>query len=139
MVLVCVLIAVWAVQATFNACEEGRIMASIDTMLTDEYVVVRNGSHVGISARNLIPGDVVVVRQGDRLAGDVRFVEVSSDAMFDRARLYGMYISSVVSLAANNVQANRSFSPPLSEQPRRAILIQTILGCEVQTASAVAV
>jgi hypothetical protein len=114
-------------------------MASIDTMLTDEYVVVRNGSHVGISARNLIPGDVVVVRQGDRLAGDVRFVEVSSDAMFDRARLYGMYISSVVSLAANNVQANRSFSPPLSEQPRRAILIQTILGCEVQTASAVAV
>jgi sodium/potassium-transporting ATPase subunit alpha len=89
MVLVCVLIAVWVVQAAFNACEDERVMASIDTMLTDECVVIRNGSYVGISARDLIPGDIVVVRKGDRLAGDVRFVKVSS-AMFDRARLYGM-------------------------------------------------
>jgi sodium/potassium-transporting ATPase subunit alpha len=37
----------------------------------------------------MVPGDVVIIKQGNKLPADVRFVEVSSDAMFDRAILTG--------------------------------------------------
>lgn len=64
-------------------------MASIGTMLPDQCLVIRNGSQASITANDLVPGDIVMVKQGNKLPADVRFVEVSSDAMFDRAILTG--------------------------------------------------
>ncbi|KAL5119505.1 hypothetical protein ACEQ8H_002570 [Pleosporales sp. CAS-2024a] len=90
--LACVLIAVWLIQAAFNAWQDwstSRVMASIGTMLPDQCIVIRNGSHSSISALDLVPGDVIVIKQGNKLPADVRLVEVSSDAMFDRAILTG--------------------------------------------------
>jgi sodium/potassium-transporting ATPase subunit alpha len=58
-------------------------------MLPDQCIVIRDGSHTAISAIDLVPGDIVVVKQGNKLPADVRFVEASSDAMFDRAILTG--------------------------------------------------
>lgn len=90
--LACVLIAVWLIQAAFNAWQDwstSRVMASIGTMLPDECIVIRNGSHASVSALDLVPGDIIVIKQGNKLPADVRFVEVSSDAMFDRAILTG--------------------------------------------------
>lgn len=91
--LACVLIAVWLIQAAFNAWQDwstSRVMASIGTMLPDQCIVIRNGSQCSISALDLVPGDVIVIKQGNKLPADVRLVEVSSDAMFDRAILTGM-------------------------------------------------
>jgi len=90
--LACVLIAVWIIQAAFNAWQDwstSRVMASIGTMLPDQCLVIRSGSQAGVSALDLVPGDVIVIKQGNKLPADVRFVEVSSDAMFDRAILTG--------------------------------------------------
>jgi|TARA_R110002003_G_scaffold645_3_gene20930 sodium/potassium-transporting ATPase subunit alpha len=90
--LACVLIAVWLIQAAFNAWQDwstSRVMASIGTMLPDQCIVIRNGSHVSISALDLVPGDTIVIKQGNKLPADVRLVEVSSDAMFDRSILTG--------------------------------------------------
>jgi len=90
--LACVLIAVWLIQAAFNAWQDwstSRVMASIGTMLPDQCIVVRNGSQTNISALDLVPGDVIVIKQGNKLPADMRFVEVSSDAMFDRSILTG--------------------------------------------------
>ncbi|KAH4073607.1 hypothetical protein HBI81_060200 [Parastagonospora nodorum] len=90
--LACVLIAVWLIQAGFNAWQDfstSRVMASIGTMLPDQCIVIRNGSHASISALDLVPGDIIVIKQGNKLPADVRLVEVSSDAMFDRAILTG--------------------------------------------------
>ncbi|KAJ8113514.1 hypothetical protein OPT61_g4374 [Boeremia exigua] len=90
--LACVLIAVWLIQAAFNAWQDwstSRVMASIGTMLPDQCIVVRNGSQASVSALDLVPGDIVIIKQGNKLPADVRFVEVSSDAMFDRAILTG--------------------------------------------------
>ncbi|KAF2031303.1 calcium ATPase [Setomelanomma holmii] len=90
--LACVLIAVWLIQAAFNAWQDwstSRVMASIGTMLPDQCIVIRNGSHASISALDFVPGDIIVIKQGNKLPADVRFVEVSSDAMFDRAILTG--------------------------------------------------
>jgi sodium/potassium-transporting ATPase subunit alpha len=95
--LACVLIAVWLIQAAFNAWQDwstSRVMASIGTMLPDQCIVIRNGSHVSISAMDIVPGDVIVIKQGNKLPADVRFVEVSSDAMFDRAILTGESVTS---------------------------------------------
>lgn len=91
--LACVLIAVFVIQAAFNAWQDwssARVMASIGTMLPDQCIVVRDGSRASISVLDLVPGDIVVIQQGNKLPADVRFVEVSSDAMFDRAVLTGI-------------------------------------------------
>lgn len=90
--LACVLIAVFAIQAAFNAWQDwssSRVMASIGTMLPDQCIVIRDGAHASISTVDLVPGDIVVIKQGNKLPADIRFVEASSDAMFDRAILTG--------------------------------------------------
>ncbi|KAI8937735.1 hypothetical protein NX059_005435 [Plenodomus lindquistii] len=90
--LACVLIAVWLIQAGFNAWQDwstSRVMASIGTMLPDECLVIRNGSQASVHALDLVPGDIIVVKQGNKLPADIRFVEVSSDSMFDRSILTG--------------------------------------------------
>lgn len=73
-------------------------MASIGTMLPDQCIVFRNGSQESISAVDLVPGDIIVIKQGNKLPADVRFVDISSDAMFDRAILTGMYYGVIDSL-----------------------------------------
>ena len=91
--LAIVLLVVFFFQAAFNAWQDwssARVMASIGTMLPQNCVVVREGTQASISATDLVPGDIVVVKQGNKLPADLRFVEVSSDAMFDRAILTGM-------------------------------------------------
>jgi sodium/potassium-transporting ATPase subunit alpha len=90
--LACVLLATFLIQAGFNAWQDwssSRVMASIGTMLPDQCLVLREGSQVNISALDMVPGDMVVIKQGNKLPADVRFIEVSSDAMFDRAILTG--------------------------------------------------
>ncbi|KAH9863454.1 hypothetical protein IAQ61_009732 [Plenodomus lingam] len=88
--LACVLIAVWLIQAAFNAWQDwstSRVMASIGTMLPDDCLVIRNGSQAKAHALDLVPGDIIVVKQGNKLPADIRLIEVSSDAMFDRSIL----------------------------------------------------
>ncbi|OCK75312.1 calcium ATPase [Lepidopterella palustris CBS 459.81] len=90
--LAIVLLAVFFIQATFNAWQDwssSRVMASITTMLPDQCIVLRDGVQTSISAIDLVPGDVIFIKQGNKLPADVRFVEVSSDALFDRSILTG--------------------------------------------------
>lgn len=64
-------------------------MASIGTMLPDQCNVIRDGSYSHVSALDLVPGDIIIIKAGNKLPADVRFIEVSSDTMFDRAILTG--------------------------------------------------
>ncbi|KAJ1299935.1 hypothetical protein OPQ81_005376 [Rhizoctonia solani] len=61
----------------------------IKNMLPDECMVVRDGAQKTLSASDLVPGDVLLVRPGNKLPADVRFTLVSSDAKFDRSILTG--------------------------------------------------
>jgi P-type E1-E2 ATPase len=142
--LACVLIAVWIIQAAFNAWQDwstSRVMASIGTMLPDQCLVMRNGSQASVSALDLVPGDVIVIKQGNKLPADVRFVEVSSDAMFDRAILTGMHFSFLVRcrLSANTSQVSRNLYTHLSIRPKRTTSRQTTLVCKARTVSQAAV
>ncbi|EZF31208.1 hypothetical protein H101_05168, partial [Trichophyton interdigitale H6] len=90
--LAIVLLAVFFIQAGFNAWQDwssSRVMASITTMLPDDCIAVRDTATVVMSAVELVPGDVIKIKQGNKLPCDIRFVEVSSDAKFDRSILTG--------------------------------------------------
>jgi magnesium-transporting ATPase (P-type) len=138
--LACVLVAVWLIQAVFNAWQDwstSRVMASIGTMLPDQCIVIRNGSQLSISALDLVPGDIIVIKQGNKLPADVRLVEVSSDAMFDRAILTGKQLSRAVSQnpsLTQAIQASLNPSRPQSNPPRTTISKRTTLASKVRTA-----
>ncbi|EAW15042.1 cation-translocating P-type ATPase [Aspergillus clavatus NRRL 1] len=90
--LAIVLLAVFFIQAAFNAWQDwssSRVMASITAMLPESCLVMRGGSLAVVSAPDIVPGDVVHLKAGNKLPADVRFVEVSNDAGFDRSILTG--------------------------------------------------
>ncbi|KAJ2028563.1 hypothetical protein H4S03_007795, partial [Coemansia sp. S3946] len=67
-----------ALQASFSAWQEwttSRIMASITSMLPTESIVTRNGTMSKIMAADLVQGDVVHVRGGDKIPADLRLIE----------------------------------------------------------------
>lgn len=90
--LAIVLLVVFFVQAAFNAWQDfssSRVMKSITGMLPEECYVLRNGQKVVIQAPDIVPGDVLFFKAGNKLPADVRFSGVSSDAKFDRSILTG--------------------------------------------------
>ena len=50
-------------------------LQSIRNMLSSEAVVIRQGNHETIPTTALVPGDIVVIRAGDRIAADLRVIE----------------------------------------------------------------
>ncbi|KAL5340687.1 hypothetical protein BJX70DRAFT_396662 [Aspergillus crustosus] len=90
--LAIVLIAVWAISAAFNGWQDwssSQVMASITTMLPDQCIAMRNGNPTHLSAIDLVPGDLIQIKQGNKLPADVRFVQASADVKFDRSILTG--------------------------------------------------
>jgi sodium/potassium-transporting ATPase subunit alpha len=64
-------------------------MSSIKEMLPEEGDIVRDGQLIHLSAAEVVPGDVVRVKAGNKLPADMRLVQVSSDVKFDRSVLTG--------------------------------------------------
>ncbi|KLU85704.1 hypothetical protein MAPG_04725 [Magnaporthiopsis poae ATCC 64411] len=105
--LAIVLLAVFFIQAGFNMWQDwssSRVMASIKTMLPDECLALRDGVQRDLLAQDVVPGDVVVIKAGNKLPADVRFCQVSSDAKFDRSVLTGesVPVSASVDSTDNN-------------------------------------
>lgn len=90
--LAIVMVAVFIIQAAFNAWQDwssSRVMASITAMLPESCLVLRNGSQTIVNATDIVPGDVILIKTGNKLPADIRFIEVSTDAHFDRSILTG--------------------------------------------------
>jgi sodium/potassium-transporting ATPase subunit alpha len=90
--LAIVLLAVFFIQAAFNAWQDwssSRVMASITTMLPDSCLLLRDGEQVTLMASDIVPGDFLYIKAGNKLPADVRFIEISSDAKLDRSILTG--------------------------------------------------
>lgn len=58
-------------------------------MLPEDCLVVRDGKQLSLPAADLVPGDIVLLKAGNKLPADVRFLQVSGDARFDRSILTG--------------------------------------------------
>ena len=90
--LAIVLLAVFFIQAAFNAWQDwssSKVMASITNMMPEDCLLLRDGIHVTSAASGIVPGDFLLIKAGNKLPADVRFVEISSDAKFDRSILTG--------------------------------------------------
>ncbi|KAG5916864.1 hypothetical protein E4U42_007466 [Claviceps africana] len=90
--LAIVLLVVFFIQAAFAMFQDwstSRVMSSIKDMLPERCQVIRDGQIADIAAEELVPGDVVLVKSGNKLPADVRFIEVSPDIKFDRSVLTG--------------------------------------------------
>ncbi|WZH49949.1 H+ k+-exchanging atpase [Fusarium acuminatum] len=90
--LAIVLLAVFFIQALFNMFQDwstSRTMSSIKEMLPEEGDIVRDGQLIHLSAAEVVPGDIVRVKAGNKLPADMRLVQVSSDVKFDRSVLTG--------------------------------------------------
>ncbi|MEQ8230648.1 MAG: cation-transporting P-type ATPase [Gammaproteobacteria bacterium] len=73
-----VIVAVVLANAIIGFVQEGRAenaMAAIRGMLAPRSAVLRDGVRKSIDAAELVPGDVVLVEAGDRVAADLRLLE----------------------------------------------------------------
>ncbi|MCL7705716.1 HAD-IC family P-type ATPase, partial [Enterobacter kobei] len=73
-----VILGVAIVNALIGHIQESnaeKSLQSIRNMLSSEAVVVRQGNHETIPTTALVPGDIVVIRAGDRIPADLRVIE----------------------------------------------------------------
>ena len=85
------LIAVVLLNAAFTYAQEHqseRIMDSFRRMLPSMVTVLRDGRGRQIDAAELVPGDVVLLHEGDRVPADGRLIE-ASDLKVDQSSLTG--------------------------------------------------
>lgn len=73
-----VILGVAVVNALIGHIQESnaeKSLQSIRNMLSSETVVIRAGHHETLATTALVPGDVVVIRAGDRIPADLRVIE----------------------------------------------------------------
>ncbi|PWN42087.1 K, P-type ATPase [Ceraceosorus guamensis] len=90
--LAVVLLIVVVLTTIFNAWQDwstSRVMASIGNMLPQDVLVLRDGSKRTIPASELTRGDIVILSMGQKIAADMRIIEVGSELSFDRSSLTG--------------------------------------------------
>ncbi|OCF61244.1 hypothetical protein L486_00890 [Kwoniella mangroviensis CBS 10435] len=90
--LAVVLLIVIVIQTAFNAWQDfstNRVMASISGLIPSAVLALRNARQIQLSAKELVPGDIIYVSLGNKLPADVRFIDVSSDLKMDCSVLTG--------------------------------------------------
>ncbi|MCX0500668.1 cation-transporting P-type ATPase [Erwinia billingiae] len=73
-----VILGVAVINALIGHIQENnaeKSLKSISNMLASEAVVVREGQHSTQPTRDLVPGDIVILRAGDRIPADLRVIE----------------------------------------------------------------
>lgn len=86
-----VILAVVVINALIGFIQEGkaeRALESIRQMLSLEAVVMRDGNKQTIAAEELVPGDIVLLKSGDKVPADIRLVQ-SKDFRVEESPLTG--------------------------------------------------
>ncbi len=76
-----VIVGVVLLNAILGFVQEGKAEGALDALrklMVQEAVVLRQLKQRRIPARNLVPGDIVILEGGDRVPADVRFFDVSN-------------------------------------------------------------
>lgn len=87
-----VLLCVFLIQAAFNFYQDwstSRVMQSMTAMLPESCQPIRERALIEVSTLNVVPGDVLLVKAGNKIPADLRFLQVSHDMKVDRAVLTG--------------------------------------------------
>jgi magnesium-transporting ATPase (P-type) len=86
-----VILAVVLANTVIGFVQEGRAEASMEglrRMMVPQCTVLREGNRKDIPARDLVPGDIVVLEEGDRIPGDLRLF-LARNLHADEAALTG--------------------------------------------------
>jgi magnesium-transporting ATPase (P-type) len=73
-----VILAVAVINASIGFIQEysaEKSLKSIQNILSSQAQVIRNAEHSSLDARQLVPGDIVNLRAGDRIPADLRLIE----------------------------------------------------------------
>jgi P-type Ca2+ transporter type 2C len=73
-----VILAVVIINAVIGFIQEGRAekaLESLEKMLSIEAEVIRDGNKSTVDAEELVPGDIVKLKSGDKIPADVRLIE----------------------------------------------------------------
>ena len=76
-----VIASVVLLNAILGFVQEGKAEGALDAlrnMMVQECLAVRGGERQRVAAKQLVPGDIVVLEAGDRIPADVRFVDISN-------------------------------------------------------------
>ncbi|WP_448518449.1 cation-translocating P-type ATPase [Rhodoflexus sp.] len=76
-----VILAVIVINATIGFAQEIRAenaVASLKSMLIPQAKVLRNGAKLTLPARELVPGDIIVLEEGDSIPADARIIEAKN-------------------------------------------------------------
>lgn len=90
--LAVLILVVIFLQASFSAFQDWstkKTMQSILDLLPSETLVLRDGEVKKLPATDLVSGDIVHLRTGNRVPADMRILSHSGDIRFDRAVLTG--------------------------------------------------
>ncbi|KAI9501448.1 calcium-transporting ATPase [Coemansia spiralis] len=92
-----VIMLILVANATVGVLQEAsaeHAIAALKEYSPDECRVLRNGNQVKVHARELVPGDIVVISVGDKIPADARVLMVESSVMrVDQALLTGESVS----------------------------------------------
>lgn len=86
-----VILAVVVINAVIGFLQEGRAEKALDAirnMLSLEATVLRGGQRQLIDATEIVPGDIVVLRSGDKVPADLRLID-AKDLRIEEAMLTG--------------------------------------------------
>ena len=130
-----VIISVVLLNAVLGFVQEGKAEGALDalrSMMVPECLVIRDGEQQRIPARNLVPGDIVVMEGGDKIPADVRFFE-ASNLHVDESSLTGESVPVRKRVEAINGQdlvpgdqINMGFSGTyLTQGTSRAVVVET--------------
>ncbi|XP_069599048.1 potassium-transporting ATPase alpha chain 2-like [Ranitomeya imitator] len=89
--LAIILIAVVVLTALFAYYQEAKstnIMAGFKNMVPQQALVLRDGKRIEMLAENLVPGDIVFIKGGDKIPADIRIFE-SHGCKVDNSSLTG--------------------------------------------------
>lgn len=121
-----VILGVAVINALIGHIQENnaeKSLKSIRNMLSASAVVVRNGQHETVATTELVVGDIVVLRAGDRIPADLRVME-AHNLRVEEAILTGE--STVVDKTADALTGELplgdrktccSLAPPLVPEP----------------------
>ena len=101
-----VILAVVLVNAVTGFVQEGRAenaMAAIRQMLAPHASVLRDGRRISVDAADLVPGDIVLLEPGDRVAADLRLLDVN-----------GLYVQESI-LTGESVPVDKA-TPPIAAE-----------------------
>lgn len=86
-----VILAVVLINALIGVIQEGKAEKALDSiraMLSPKASVLRDGERTSIDAAELVPGDIVLLKAGDRVPADLRLID-SQSLRIDEAVLTG--------------------------------------------------